>query len=326
MKKSLLALSLTALLFSCKKETSPAAFTATDLTGTAHVKGNTTKNVVTPNGAGAWLTTGRVPAAGVNVTVRVPKSGAVGVGLYPNSNAQGSDVYTGVTDANGNYDISIKANGSGVQASISIDGFAATLDTLINGVKKPGLYANYVGITNQTRSAWSGQTSWFDYQFVASNLSTNPNNIMVGSAVVTGSVNMVVIKKAVVTGTAPGISFSPTVIAVPAGTKVYLDFTIDPLNLTTKSYVTTTDGSGGYTFDLATVPMNTPGFPSQNANIWIADLSKTRDTVAYLNGTISGTIVGVPGVYGNQSTAQGALYNNEIRNAVNLTYGAFTPN
>ena len=42
MKKSLLALSLTALLFSCKKETT-TDFTATDVTGTTTVKGTCTK-------------------------------------------------------------------------------------------------------------------------------------------------------------------------------------------------------------------------------------------------------------------------------------------
>jgi hypothetical protein len=327
MKKSLLALSLTALLFSCKKETTPAAFTPTDLTGTAHIKGNTSKNVITPNGAGGWITTGRVPATGVNVTVRVPKSGAVGVGLYPNSNAQGSDVYTGQTDANGNYDISIKANGSGVMANIVIDGFAATLDTIINGVKKAGLYANYVGGT-ASRNAWSGQTSWFDYAFVASNLSTNPNNIIIGSATVTGSVAMSFVKKAVTTGTAaPTMTITNTNVPVPAGTKVYLDFTIDPLNLATKSYVATTDANGVYTFDVATVAAGTPGFP-QNAAIWVADFARTRDTLTWLNGAATGTVTGKPGVFGSQGTAQGAIYNNVIRNAVNLTYsaGSFIPN
>ncbi len=328
MKKSLLALSLTALLFSCKKETTPAAFTATDLTGTGHVKGNTTKNIVTPNGGGQWLTTGRVPAAGVNVTVRVPKSGPTGVGLYPNSSAQGSDVYTGVTDANGNYDIAVKANGSGVQASISIDGFTATLDTVINGAKKPGLYANYVGTANQIKSVWSGQTSWLDYQFNASNLSTNPNNITVGSAIVTGSVSMNYVRKAVVTTTAgTTVSFTSKDIAVPAGTKVYLDLNMDPLNLTTRSYIALTDGVGGYSFNLSTVAAGTPGF-NQNALIWITDFAKSRDTLTYLNGAATGTVIGLQGVYGNQNTSQGAVFNNEIRNAVNLNYsgGSFIPN
>src|SRR4051812_7218182 len=103
MKKSLIALSVTALFFaSCKKETTPAALTPTDLTGTAHIKGNTTKNAIIPN-AGGWNTNGRIPAAGVNVTIRVQKGGAVGTALYPNttgaSTPLGADVYTGVTDA-----------------------------------------------------------------------------------------------------------------------------------------------------------------------------------------------------------------------------------
>lgn len=62
MKKSLLALTLlTAMFFSCKKETT-TDFTATDVTGTTLVKGTFTKRVITPDGSGNWVTTTKIPA------------------------------------------------------------------------------------------------------------------------------------------------------------------------------------------------------------------------------------------------------------------------
>lgn len=87
MKKSILFLALITLIASCKKEEEPAAFTPTDLTGNMVLKGNVSKNVVTPNGTGGWNTNGRIPANGVNVSVKVNKNS-----LYPNSTAQGADV------------------------------------------------------------------------------------------------------------------------------------------------------------------------------------------------------------------------------------------
>lgn len=347
MKKSLIALSLTALVFaSCKKETTPAAFTPTDMTGTGWVKGNTSKNIVTPGaGTGLWISTGRVPAAGVNVTVRVPKSGGVGVGLYPNSTSQGSDVYTGTTDAQGNYAISVKTNGSGVQAQITIDGFTGTLDTLINGVKKTGLYGNFVGTGPTNRSVWTGQTSWLDYQFNASNLTTNPNSIQLGSAQVTGSVSRSLYTQSTTANSQTVGPVPSTVMIVPtntavAGITVYLDFNMDPLNLVTKSYQTTTDATGNYIFsNITTVPQSLAGagFPSQTGTIWVADHATTRDTVKLLstyNGTaqvgVTSTVIttGKPGIYNSQTNIQAGLYNNEIRNATNLNFsaGSFVPN
>jgi len=321
MKKSLLALSLTALLFSCKKETETAEFTPTDLTGTAHVKGNTTKNVVTSNGTGGWTSTSRVPAAGVNVTVRILKSS-----LYPNSNAQGADVYTGTTDANGNYDITVKSNGNGVSANITIDGFSSYLDTVktINGAATTikGLPCLYVG-TAGTANAFNSQNTWFGHNFTASNIGSNPNNINIGTAIVTGSVSMNFVRSSVTGTNAPVLS--TTNVVVPAGTKVWLDLNMDPTALATKNYMTTTDAAGGYTFNISTVAAGTAGF-TQNATIWIADYTRTRDTVKVLNGAVTGTVTGSNGVYNNTSTNQNGVFNNEIRNATNLNYGTFIPN
>ena len=115
MKKSLLALSLAVVLFSCKKEKT-SDFTATDTTGSSVVKGNVNKNVITPNGAGGWNNTSRVAATGVNVTIKINKSGTGG--LYPNSTVAGADVYSTTTDANGNYAITVKSNATGQETKV----------------------------------------------------------------------------------------------------------------------------------------------------------------------------------------------------------------
>ncbi len=319
MKKTLLALSITLALFSCKKEETTSDFAATDVTGTSVVKGNVNKNVITPNGAGGWINTNRVNMAGVVVTVKVNKGGALG--LYPNSTANGADVYSATTDANGNYAISVKSNATGVQALITIDGFTGTQDTIINNVTKTGLYATYAG-TSVTRNLFMGTNTTFDHNYTATNVSSNPNNFNIGTATITGSVSMNLVRK-VTTGTV--VAFSSTNVAVPANTTVYLSFDKDPTLLTTKMYQTTTNASGVYTFNLSTVALGSAGF-NQDATIWIADYSTSRDTANYNGVNFINITPGLPGVYNKVTTTQNGVYNTEIRNAVNMNYNAFTPN
>ncbi len=322
MKKSLLALSLTALLFaSCKKDKKTTDFTATDVTGTSMVKGNVNKNVITPNGGGGWINTNRVNVAGVVVTIKVNKGGAGG--LYPNAVANGADVYSGTTDANGNYAINVKSNSNGVSALITIDGFTGTQDTIVNNATKMGLYATYVG-TSTTRNLFMGQNQQFDYNFTASNVSSNPNLIMTGTAIISGSININFVRKTV-TGTVTAFSF--TNLAVPANTPVYLSFDMDPSQLAPKMYQTTTAANGTYTFSgISTVPSGTSGF-SQNATIWINDYATGRDTANYNGVNFISITPGLQGVYNKVTNAsQTGVFSTEIRNAVNLTYISFTQN
>lgn len=310
MKKSIIiALSLTTALVSCKKEKTNE-FTPTDVTGTTVLKGNLSKNIVTPSTTGTWTNTSRVAAQGVNVTVKVNKSS-----LYPNSNAMGADIYQGTSDKDGNYAITVRTNATGVSAQITIDGFTGTQDTVINGNTRTGLYCSYAGF-NQTRTLFMGQNSQLDYGFNAAVVSTNPNTILkIGTAKVTGSVGVVYMKQ-VLTGTLS--SFTSTTIAV-ANRKVYLNFSNDPNTLATKMYEVTTDGNGYYTFDLSTVASNTGNF-SQDANIWVADYATTRDTIM-ANGIVK---PGRPGVFQMETAFQGGIYNNHIRNANHLVYSNFT--
>lgn len=311
MKKLLTIICAIALVTSCKKSKTNT-FTPTDLTGTTLVKGNISKNIITPNANGSWTSNTRIPAKDVLVQIKVDNSS-----LYPNSSAQGSRVYTGTTDADGNYEVSVLANATGVNAQVTINGFTGTLDTLVNGVTKKGFYSTYAG-TNMAATLYKGQNMQLDYEFTASNVVTNPNNnLKIGTALVTGSVGLNMLKESTA-GTL--IVLSTTNVAVP-GLKVYLNINNDPNTLSGKRYETTTDANGYYTFTVTTVEAGTPGF-SQNATVWVNDYMTTRDTVKANNVVKTGRM----GVFQKQTLSQNALYNFEIRNASNMLYTTFTPN
>ncbi len=297
-----------AVLVACKKKEDPAPFTPTDVTGTTTVKGNVNKNVITPDGSGGWTngSMARIPAQGVVVSITISKSS-----LYPNSSAQGADVYSATTDANGNYSIPVKSNANGVLASITIEGFTGTLDTLVNGQTKKGLSAVFQG-TTMTTNLVMGQTAQVDFSFDSRNVASNPNSIQTGTATITGSVSISLIEE----GTG-----NPVHVAPPAGHKVYLSLANDPATGSPKTYETTTDAQGVYRFDVATVSMNTAGF-NQNAQIWINDYAATRDTLKANNTRATGR----SGVYQMSTVAQNGIFNNTIRNAVYVRYTTFVPN
>jgi len=320
MKKSLLALSLTALLFSCKKEKTETDFTATDVTGTTVVRGTVSKPIITPTGLGTWTNTARIPAANVVVQIKVNKNL-----LYPNSIAQGADTYSGLTDANGNYAITVKTNATGVNAQWTIVGFTGTQDTVVNGVTKVGLWANYFGTNANVNLVMGQDYNAGHYNFNATNLSSNPNTILVGSAIVSGSVSLRHISKAVTTGTAASVVTGFTNTPAPAGVTVYMTLDMDPTTLATKWYTTTTDANGRYSFTFPTVAAGTAGY-NQDGTIWVADHAGSQDTVQSINNAPTTIISGVSGVHQSASTNQNGLYNNENRNATNLAQNAFTPN
>lgn len=313
MKKSIIAITLSAVAIAACKKDKTNEFTATDVTGTAVVKGVVTKNIIIPNGVNGW-TTSRVPAAGVGVSIKVNKNA-----LYVNSTAQGADVYSATTDNNGNYSISVRTNANGVLANITFDGFTGTVDTLINGVTKTGFSSIFA--TNATsRNLVMGQNQQVDNNFVGSPIvGNNPTtSYKIGSATITGSVGVNMIKE-VTTGTL--VTLTTTNMPV-AGRMVYLNFSNDPYTMATKSYTATTNAEGYYSFDIATVATGGGFFNSQSANIWVADYATTRDTLK-ANNTIK---AGRPGVFSMQTINQFGIYNNHIRNANHFVYSAFTPN
>jgi len=341
MKKSLLALTLTAALFSCKKDIEQKSLEATDITGTGYVKGNLQKTVIAPNGGGGWNNDTKVAAAGVNISVRVATNGFNGI--YPNSNYASTEVFSGTTDANGNFNIAVKTNGTtnGVNAQVFVEGWQGTQDTIINGVTKTGRLCNYFGITANL-GVFKGQSSYLNlnrWSFNVGNMSVvndnnNPTSSNLGTAVVTGSVGYTVWQSSVnvISGTVQPAAITNTyVMKSPVGTKVYATFSNDPLTLSPKPYQATTDANGSYIFNFATVNAGTPGF-GQSASIWVSDLQATRDTMkitsVYTGTTFVSTstaiATGRAGVYDGFNNNQGSLFSNEVRNAVNFVHGFFS--
>lgn len=307
-------IAVVALTAGCKKKEEPVPFTATDVTGTTVVKGTVSKSVITPDGSGGWTSSSGASAAapGVNVNITVKKSS-----LYPNSNAQGADVYSAKTDSAGNFSIPVKSNAGGVTANITIEGYSATLDTVVNGQTKKGLLTAFEG-TNMQLTLVMGQTQQVNHRLTVQNIATNPNTLKTGTAMVTGSVSISLIEETM-TGTL--VSYSPVNIAPPAGHKVYLRLTNDPISGAEKTYETTTDANGVYSFQISTVESGSAGFP-QNATIWINDYAATRDTLKTNNTRKTGPA----GVFQMSSQFEGNLYNHTLRNAVYVRYNSFVPN
>jgi len=347
MKKSLLALTLSAALFSCKKDIEQKSLSANDISGNGWVKGVLRKTIITPDGFAGWTNGTKVPAANVGIQVRVQTNGAFGI--YPNSNFQSTEVFTGISDANGNFAIPVKSNGTsnGVNATIIIEGFQATQDTLINGVTKPGRLCNYFG-QSANLTVFKGQSAWWnniaEWAFYNGNMTvasdlTNPTSPALGTAIITGSVGYSVFTQSITANTqTTGPANSTNMIAnsvktVADGTKIYYTFNVDPLTLTTKVYQTATS-NGSYTFNVNTVNAGTNGF-NQDGVVWVNDYPTLKDTVRVTtsyNGTVnlgtnSTTIPGKAGVYNAPAGInQNGLYSNEIRNAVNILYTGFTAN
>lgn len=311
MKKNAFLISIfVVLLIACKKE-EPEEFVASDVTGTTLVKGNIYQNVIVPDGFGNWSTQGKTPANNVRVSIKINKNS-----LYPNSTAQGADVYSGITDNFGNYSISVKTNANGVASQITVEGFTATLDTLVNGSFKKGLLANYVG-TAFTTTLYMGQNFVYNYGFTANVVASNPNTLLIGNAVITGSVGQSIVKE-IMTGTIVSLT---TAFVPLANHKVYLNLDKDPNILQQKLYQIRTDANGHYSFTIETVTSGNIGF-AQSATLWVTDYAATRDTLK-IGGTFK---TGRPGVYGMKSINLTGVYSDQIRNANYLNYTNFTPN
>jgi len=311
MKKAILAIGLTAVLFSCKKR-EENEFTATDNTGTTVVTGTITKQMLTlaPNGSNnTSVNNAYVPAEGVNVTVRVKKYG--NQGLYPAVNESqrpdGFDSYSAVTDANGRYTITVKSNGLGVQAQITTNEFSGTKDTLVGTVVKTGLLNLYPSQNSGNITLNKGVNYDWSRQINGNTLVNAPNVYNSGTAIITGTVGIDYIKKR--TG------FTVDTTLVLAGATVYFEYDRDPITFQKKTYTATTDASGKYTFTVATPNQNVSGF-NQQGLLWINDRAATRDTFTVANTRVTGRA----GVYSEDSYNIYGVYSNAIRNGNHIGY------
>lgn len=309
MKKSLLAIGFSVVLFSCKKDKT-TDFTATDMTGNATLSGKITKTIVAQN-SGSGYSTVVVPAQGVEVSVRILNSQ-----LYPNSpSAQGSMVYNATTDANGNYNITVKANSGGSTGTITVNDFVGTRDTIIGSTVKPGPYNNFGG-TTATKTFVRGQDQTFTYSMVGTALVTNPNQTPnIGTAIVTGSLFITYIKQ-----TGP-TTYVPSSYILP-NYPVTLKMDKDPTTQQIRTYTGMTDANGIYSFTVQTTDIGTPGFTNQNATVQVPDYSATQDTIKTGNVRVTGRM----GVFGNTSNNVTGVTSTEIKNQINMSYNSFIPN
>jgi len=292
MKKSLIIIGFTALLFSCKKEKKAEDFKASDLTGATTLKGTITK---------PQATTSPVPASGVSISVKIDNTQ-----LYPNSpTATGSRVYTGTTDANGNYSISVTTvGGNGASALVTVNDFTGIFDPIT------GTQANFTG-TATTMQLITGVTKNYNY---------NATSTLIGTPIVTGTATVSGTLKAVYFKEGPVGVFTPTSYTL-ANHLVQLDFDKDPTTQQIKTYNATTDASGNFSFTISTTAA--AGY-SDAAKLYVVDFPTTQDTIL-MGGT---QVTGKPGYFGNNNLTVpgGPLVPTEIRNAIILNYGAFVPN
>lgn len=298
MKNTFLLIGLTAVLFSCKKK-EENTFEATDMTGTTVVEGTATKQI------GGNVT----PISGAVVTVKVRNGG--GGGLYPGSNAVGSEVYTGTTNSMGKYSISVKTNGTGVNAEITFKGFSAKNDTATSAI----LYDYPTAVYNPT--LYKGVNITQNNNYVGNPLVT-PSNQGVGTATVSGIlyINRPRFTTSANTAAALGTSLTP----LPNHT-IYLEYDKDPMTLTKKVYTGTTDATGRYSFVINTPNQSVAGF-AKSAEISVVDYSTTADTILFGGGVRPGK----PGVYSSSLINVGGVYSTVNKNNNPVTYGGFTPN
>lgn len=309
MKKSLLAIGLTALVFigACKKE-EVEEFLATNMTGTAVISGKITNNMIVQN-QGFGYQTMQVPAQGIQVQVRIWNED-----LYPNSpNTQGSQVYSGTTDANGNYSITVTTNSDGCYANITIANRVGTLDSLINGVVKTGQAANFNG-TNNGVWVYTGSPATFNHNMSASVIVGNPMPITIGTAVITGTISAIHMEEDTFPG--PVYYYTATLNKPLANHPVKLDFYVDPLTMIKKVYTATTNASGVYSITVTT--SDESGF-NPYGYLKVADYVTGRDTLRLGGTTTTGVVQGA--FDGNGSGMYiGNIYPNEHINHQDIVY------
>ena len=292
MKKSILILAFIGVLVSCKKEEVAEEFEATDQTGTTVIKGMITK----PQSTGS-----NVPAAGVSISVKVNNTE-----LYPNSpTATGSQVFSGTTDVNGYYSISVKTvGGNGVNALVTINNSVGTFDP-VNGTQAlfSGTSTNFQLISNVTK----------DYNYLMTS-TTIGSPVITGTAVVSGTLKVMHYEEA------PAGVYTLKAYNL-ANHTILLDFDKDPTTQLVKTYSTTTDASGNYSFTVTTTAA--AGY-NNTAKLYAIDYPTTQDTIK-IGGT---TVTGKAGYFGNTSmnVPGGPINPTEIRNANTLTYSSFFPN
>jgi len=293
MKKSLFiaVLGLAMVFSSCKKNNEPS-FSAANETGTTQFTG-----VIVKEQEGGST----APISGVVVTVDIKNSQ-----LYPNSpTAQGSNVYSGTTDANGLFSINVVTNGNGIRARVNVANTISSYDP-IGGTQVLFQVSNDPGHLYFV----AGVPVSASYTMVPT---TGTGTAVTGTATVTGTV------KEQLYDYVHGPNYGgDTLLPLPNYT-VMLNFNKDPNTQLVTAYTAVTDAKGNYTFTISTT--NAQGYPDQ-AQVYVNALAGTMDTIKS-----SGRVIGQPGVYAAPPTITiNNLTPNTISNDNYFTYNSFTAN
>ena len=307
MKKVLLSLAIIAALASCKKE-DPKAFSATNTTGTTMVSGKVIQEHYMNDATG--LDSINLPKSGVKVSVTVANSE-----LYPNSNnAKGSKTYTGTTDANGDYSISVKTNSDGVRATVVYHNYYATIDTITSTDTIMGVSGLYEGSTyNVSLTADVDYAREYSFE-VSTVVGGGTVDYTIGSASVSGRLE---IQKVQQDTNVIGDTIYYNDNFPLASHSITLVYDEDPTTLEERTYTTTTDAEGRYSFTVETVEAAI-GL-NNDAEVFVIDFETTRDTVL-INETI---VTGDAGVYYNEMRNENNLESTNVRINADLLYNNF---
>lgn len=292
MKKLIFLFSVAITMIACNKE-KEVNFTPSDILGEATITGIVTKQI---------LPSGKIPVEGVKVIVTVKKSE-----LYPNSkSAIGVETFEDVTNAEGEYSITIKTNAEGVSAFVSTSGFIGTLDAYSGGELTVGERALFTSQTD-TITVKTGVNEVSDISITGTQIGAASDAVSIGKATVRGYVY--ILDK----GEKDYLSNHTVVLTLDK----------DPFTNAEKVYTTKTDAKGSYVFTIETVESGTKDY-EQKATVKAYDF-EARQRI-YDLGDDKWKTEDKDGVYSAPATINlTAVYNNSIQVGKDIAYSAFTP-
>jgi len=294
MNKTLFTLAIATLLFSCSKEDAVEEFQATNMTGDTVIQGKVTHS--------DYNSGNEIALEGATVTVRIDNDD-----LYPNSpNAQGSEVYTATSDADGNYSITAKTNGDGVQARITYSPVTLTVDPTT------GEQQTYSNTGTTTLTAYKGVPLTNDV-FYGSSTSVDISNIVVETAIVRGTVEIQQwVQQDSNTSEVYFLESLPL-----ANTTVTLVYDQDPTTLQERTYEVTSDSNGDYEFTIETCDFD---YDLDNGyEVILPVFDTTQDSISFTGVVLAST----PGVFA-QEDLSGSVQGGSVDNSRDLLYNNFT--
>lgn len=293
MKKTILAFGILATLFSCSKE-DETEFLVTETTGTTTVQGTITHS--------DYISGNEIALEGAKVTIRIENSD-----LYPNSpNAEGSKTYTGVSDINGNYSISVVTNGEGALARITYSPVTLIVDP------STGEKETYSNNTTTNITVYSGVPVSND-RFYNGNTTVDISDIIVDTAIVRGTLE---IEHWVQQNNITSTLYTREALPL-ANYKVILTYDQDPTTLKERVYEVFTDANGDFSFKVESADFDYN--LDNDYRISVPDYDSTQDSIQFNGSILSST----PGVFIEESRT-GSIEAGDIDNGRDLFYNNFT--